>query len=85
MTVDKPPIETVVGTGVGTGGLRWLVAALLTVVALLLYVLTTGGIRFTCDHRIIAIQGQAEGIGKLYPLVCVHLDTEIPVTDLHDI
>ena len=63
MTVDKAPIETIVGTSVGPGDLRRLVTALLTVVTLLLYVLTTGGVRFTCDNRIVAIQGHAEGIG----------------------
>ena len=55
MLVDKTPIETIVGTGVGAGGLRWLVTALLTVVALLLYVLTTSGVRFTRDHGIVTI------------------------------
>ena len=63
MTDDKPPIETVIGTGVGAGGFRWLITALLTVIALLLYVLTTSGVRFTRDHRIVTIQGHAEGIG----------------------
>ena len=55
MAVDKPPVKAVIGTSVGAGGLRGLVTALLTVIALLLNVLTTGGVGFTCDNRIVPL------------------------------
>ena len=85
MLIDKAPVEAVVRAGIGTGYLGGLVTALLTVIPLLLDVFSARRIWLAGNYRVITVQRHSQRVRKLNPLIGVYVDSEVPVTDLHDV